>query len=467
MITGLSLHSFLRQAAKVSSDPRDCFMLLGAEKGDFQQAVQALFHSFEHLMMENEMIREDRQALIEFPDTAALYRRNQEIIAELRDVCSRLFPKTDYNFGLCFLYLYYFQRIIARISPRKRSDYLADSDKYLSTVNQRGSQEQIVVLLTGSKDRTNIHKTAIMVCEDLAALMNRCLRKAGTSFRSLSGKIKETEGERTFTFLRGISGTGKSVFLKTFAENEKNCRYYADPSLFGEDELAHLISDVPNENGSRQFFILLDEFRTLTWLQKFELRDTLSAVPSDITLNLVCAVRDDGKNNLSGLIPDGYQVRQVEMPLMNQETIRELYEWGSSGLDSGKVLASTCGYPPLVRSCIRNHSETVSTWNYWKTLSALFEVRLASDDLKLKLAVLLSENGKIPVSMDTCTNDLRNNAKSEQFENYDLCNFLLEHSKNGLVSQSEDGKCWVLDPVVRFLFSKAAEFINPDESISS
>ena len=75
MITGLSLHSFLRQAAKVSSDPRECMLLLGAETGNFQQAVRALFFSFEHLMIENELIRTDRPVSDENPDASALYRR--------------------------------------------------------------------------------------------------------------------------------------------------------------------------------------------------------------------------------------------------------------------------------------------------------------------------------------------------------------------------------------------------------
>lgn len=441
--------------------------MLGAETGNFQQAVRALFFSFEHLMIENELIRTDRPVSDENPDASALYRRNQEIIEELRGSCSRLFDKTDYNFGLCFLYLYFFQRIIARISPRKRSDYLTDSDKYLSTVKRRGTQEQIVVLLTGSKDRTGVHKTAAPVCEDLAGLMNMYLRKAGPFFLSLSEKIKEIKGNRTITFLHGISGTGKSDFLKTFADNEIECRYYAAPSLFGKNELVKLLSEKADAAGSRPFYVLLDDCRSMTWMQKFELRDSLSAVPSHVMFHLICAVRDNGKDCLSEIMIEGYHIRQVEMPLPDRETIRELCEWKSPGIDAEKVLASTLGYPPLVCSCIQNHSDTVSDRVYWNILSGLFEVRSASDDLKLKLAVLLCDKGKISIPFCTLPEGaLRVNKKTGQSDKTDLYYFLLEHSRNGLVNRADDANDWVLDPIVRFLFDKAIGFINADESES-
>ena len=443
-------------------------MLLGAETGDFHQSVRALFDSFERLMIDNELIRTDRPASDENLDAAGFCRRNQEIVEELRGTCSRLFSKTDYNFGLCFLYLYYFQRIIARIYPRKRSDYLTDSDKYLSTVKRRGSQEQIVVLLTGSKDRTGVHKTAVPVCEDLAVLMNKHLQKYGTFFRNLSEKIKETDGTRTITFLHGISGTGKSAFLKTFADNETECRYYAAPSQFGKNELVKLLSEKVDAAGSRPFYVLLDECRLMTWLQKFELRDFLSAVPPHVVFHLICAVRDNGKDCLSEILTDDYHIRQVEMPLPDRETVRELCTWKSPGLDAEKILASTFGYPPLIRSCIQNHSEAVSSRVYWNILSGLFEVRSASDDLKLKLAVLLCDNGKIPIPFRTLPEGApRVNEKTAQFDQTDLYYFLLEHSKNGLVSRADDSNDWILDPIIRFLFDKAIGFINADESGSS
>lgn len=446
MITGSSLLTFLRKASKIGSDPQACLMLLGSETDDFQKTIRALFFCFMELMQTNELLSEKMVVHSVTADLSELYRCNREAIDELRVACAHLFSKNDYNFGLCFLFLYYFQRILSGLLPRKKSDYTinGETNKTISG-NLRNSQEQVVILLTGSKDRTHIHDSARIVCEDLAGLMNRLLEDGAYTYAGLFQMIKNRQLQRTVVFLQGISGTGKTGFFRYFSEHEKNSRYYAGLTVQTFEEIrGSLITGKPwgGDKTLDPFFILLDNFSALTWPEQYEIRKLLNDIPEDRNVCFICAVRDVRS---ADSLPGGFSVIRIDMPKMNSDMVAEICSRKQSRLDPEEIYRITNGYPPLVSYCIDRCTDTIPVGIYWKIQSGLFGIRSAAESMKLKLFLFLSAG--------SCFEEkkLRLDHFGDEAGLFSWRSFLTKSAENGLVAESEVPGIWKIEPTVDFL----------------
>ena len=452
MITGESLFTFLRTASKATSDKQQCLSLLESGVWDFQKTVFILFSCFERLMRESGLLPRNTHNTV-LSDPLELSRRNRELTTELRKANQRFFSKSDYNFGVCLLFLYYFQRIVSRTVPFRSSQAMDFDDDIFELTSGRSTQEQIVVSLTGSKDRTHIFDTANIVCKDLAMLMQGQLQ-TNSIFQTLYERIINQQGEKTITFIRGISGMGKSEFLRFFESQAENCRYFSRPSLFSFEELKHAFE---GKDPDLPVWLIIDDCRYLPWPDRFELRSLLSAVPESRKLHILCAVHGKGADAFAGTLPDGFRVGEIKMPLMKTEDIRELCSRENVFLDAKRVKEETFGYPMLVSYCISSRSETVPADICRKALFSLFETFSATDAMKLNFFILMNQDNFTAESIGTRSHKIKIPLAKHTIDTVDLISqrlFFERAAEKGLLVFDTGSDMLMPDPVILFLMKK-------------
>ena len=452
MITGNSLLTFLRQASKVYSDKQSCTDLLEADIYDFPRAVCLLFDAFIIQMVNIGLLPPEQTANAKCNSLSELKNQSRSVFRKLRIGNFRLFTKSEYNFGICFLFLYYFQRILDIVLPKDISRLSDDNDDEDNIpVPLRMTQEEVVMLLTGSKDRTHVHDTVGIVCADLAAIMNRQLKQDSPRFQRILEKITKIQGNRSIIFLRGLKGSGKSDFLIYLDKTGLNVRYYPQEALSSFSEVRSWVKSCVQSDEKKtenETMIILENIQTLSFSEILTLMEYLEQYNGKERISVICTSRTDMPQSFYSLVPGGFTVRNIEMPLMDIPDIEELLGHEHISLDPRVIKDATFGYPPLVVYCSAHMTEVIPFSIYFKTLIRLFEIRTPEENIRLLFFISMIKDGMIS------TNSLNvpgGREKSHLFH-WDL--MIRKAAANGLLAETSKPGIWLVNPVISFLSDK-------------
>lgn len=453
MITGTSLMTFLRQASRISSDKQDCTSLLESEIYDFSQVIYLLFDAFVFQMTSIGIFPPQMASIGKCSSLFDLKSKNRTVIRNLPISKSHLFSKSEYNFGICFLYLYYFQNILDILLPkdvRSRSDENDEEDSS-TTFPKRITQEEAVLILTGSKDRTHVHDTVGVVCTDLAAIMNRQLKQESSRFQKIIGKLQKTTGNRSFTVLQGIRGIGKSDFLMYLDRTGKNVRYYPNGNLVDFAEMKSWIVScfiTDGQTSDRETIIILRNFKSFSFSEVYDLIKGLQEYTGKEQIHVIVTSRSNTNETFFQDILTGFHIQVIEVPLLDTIDIMESLNRNHIPLDPKKILEATFGYPPLVNYCSTHRTEKIPESIYFKSLSTLFEIRNIKELVKLRLFLCLAKDGMFDYKQ-LHVRPLQGNEHLFEWEQ-----FIQKAEENGLLTKSHEPEKWNLNPVVSFLSDK-------------